>query len=185
MITCLSKSISAALAIKFVAALALVLGVAQCVKADDAKGSVKSVDTERSEITLKGIVKDTTYDVEKDAVIWIDARRSKLADLKADDRLTISYEKKGEHLVATYLRGLRNSEEASGTVSETFAEKNELIIKGIVKNTTYEMTKDAAFWIEGKKATLKDIRAGDEVRVTYVHRGDHWMANDVVLMKRK
>jgi len=185
MMMCLSKRINATLAIKSMAALALLLGLSPFVQADEVKGTLKSVDTGRSEVTLKGIVKDTTYDVAKDAAIWLDGRAIKFADLKADDRVNLTYVKKGEHMIASTVRGLRLSDEASGTVSETLAEKRELIIKGTIKNTTYELTKDATVWIHGKAASLKDIRADDHVLVTYVHRGDHWMANDVSVYKRK
>jgi len=173
--------------IKFlgVLAVAFVLGAVTYVRAEEStKGTIKSVDTSRKEVVLKGIVKDTIYEVQKDAAVWLDGSRAKLGDLKADDRAVIFYDKSGDHLIANSVRVLRKAEEASGTVRSTFGEKREVVIKGTVKDTTYELTKDATIWVNGKKGAMSDIRDGDEVRVTYEQKGDHRMTNDVVIFRK-
>ena len=44
---------------------------------------------------------------------------------------------------------------------------------------------DATVWIDGKRGSLTDLRQGDQVLITYEQRGDHWVANDVTLLKRR
>jgi Cu/Ag efflux protein CusF len=171
-------------AMKLAGVVVLLLLPAVNIQAEEAKGSIKSVDAGRKEVVLKGTLKDTAYDVASDAGIWLDGRRCKLDDLKIDDRVVVTYEKQANRLTARKVRALRNMEEAVGKVRETFADKRELIIKGTVKDTTYELTKDATLWIGGKKAALTDLRQGDEVLITYERRGDHLMANDVSVTSR-
>jgi len=167
-------------------ALTLVLGAVTQVRADEVtNGTIKSVDTTRKEVVLKGIVKDTIYEVKKDASLWLDGVRAKLEDLKADDKAVILYEKSGDHLMATSVRALRKSQEATGTVRSTFGDKREVVIKGTIKDTTYELTKDATIWFDGKNVKITEIREGDEVRVTYEQKGDHRMTNDVVVYRKK
>ena len=174
--------------IKFfgVLALAFLLSATSYLRAEETtNGKIKSVDTGRKEVVLKGTIKDTIYDVDKSASIWLDGVSAKLGDLKADDTAVIFYDKSGEHLVASSVRALRSSKETLGTVHSVFGEKRDLVIKGTVKNSTYEITKDATIWLGGKKAALSDINLGDQVRVTYEQRGDRMIANDVVVTKRK
>jgi len=143
------------------------------------------VDAGRNEVVIKGVVKDTVYGVEKNAAVWLDGARVKLSDLKADDRAVIYYEKSGDQLMASSVRALRKAEEATGTVRSTFGEKREVVIKGTVKDTTYELNKDAVIWSSGKQVKISEIGEGDEIRVTYEQRGDHRMVNDVVITKKK
>jgi len=166
-------------------ALAVVLGAVTHVRAEQTNGTIKSVDAGRNEVVLKGIVKDTAYGVEKNAAVWLDGVRVKLGDLKADDKAVIYYEKSGDQLMANSVRALRNAEESLGTVRSTFADKREVVIKGTVKDTTYELTKDAVIWVSGKQGKMSDIGEGDEIRVTYQVRGDHRMVNDLVILKKK
>jgi hypothetical protein len=172
-------------AMKVFGTLALLLAVGGLAQADNTKGTIKMVDSARNAVVLKGVLNDSTYELAKDATVWLDGKRAKIGDLAADDRAAIIYEKKGDRLVASQVRGLRRAEEATGTVNDIFGDKREVTLKGVVKNTTYELTKEATVHIEGKAAALAGIQAGDEVLVTYEKRGDHFMANDVTVLKRK
>jgi Cu/Ag efflux protein CusF len=134
---------------------------------------------------FKGIISDTIYELNKDATVWLDGARCKLADLKADDRVTVVYEKKGEHLMASQVRGLRKAQEAIGIVADVLGEKKEFTLKGTLRNTTYELHKTATIWVNGKRGALNEIRAGDQVLVTYEQRGQRYMVNDVTVLKRK
>ena len=116
---------------------AALLATAGAVIAEEAKGTIKTVDATRNEVVLKGIVKDTIYEVGKDAFLTLDGVRAKIGDLRETDRVVIVYDKKGEHMVATEVRGLRAAQEASGTVRTILAEKKEVTVKGLVKDTTY------------------------------------------------
>jgi hypothetical protein len=171
-------------AIKFVGPFALLLTLAMCVQAEETKGTIKSVDSGRREVVLKGILKDSIYELNKDATVWLDGVRSKLADLRADDTAQITYEKKGEHNTATYVNVLRNAKQTTGTVRSVSAQKNELTLKGIVKDSTYELGRNATVWNNGKQVSLADLRESDEVRITYEQRGDHMIASAVELVKR-
>jgi len=171
---------------KLACVLALLLCVAVYGRAQEAtSGKIKTADTARNEVVLKGVVKDTVYELTKDAKVWLDGKKSKLGDLQADDRAAVFYEKKGDHLMASTVRALRSAQEATGTVKGTFAEKKEVTLKGIVKDTTYELNKGGTVWADGKIGTLKDIREGDQVLITYTQKGDHLMAQDITITKRK
>ena len=165
--------------IKFLGAIVLVLGLTAYVQADDTKGTIKSVNSEKNEVVLKGIVRDTTYEVNKDTIIMLDGKKATLGDLRADDKANIVYDKKGDHMIASEVRGLRRAQEASGTIKSTFGDKREVTLKGVVKDTTYELNKDATVWLNGKKSNLSDLREGDTVLITYEQKGDHNMAADV------
>jgi len=171
---------------KLTCVLALLLCVGVYGHAQEAAtGKIKTIDTTRNEVVLKGVVKDTGYELVKDAQVWLDGMRSKLSDLRTDDRAAITYEKKGDHLMARTVRALRNAQEATGTVKDSLADKREITLKGVVKNTTYELDKSGTVRADGKQATLKDIREGDQVLITYIQRGDHLMAQDVSVTKRR
>lgn len=170
--------------IKCTGLVALLLGLGATLQADETKGTIKTVDTSRREVVLKGVVKDTVYEMTKDATFWLDGLRCKIGDLKTDDRANIIYSKSGDHLMASQVRGLRNAQETSGTVNDVLGDKREIVLKGTVKNTTYELAKEGTVHINGQKASLKEIRSGDEVMVTYQTRGDRHMANDVTVYRR-
>ena len=156
------------------------------VAADETKGTIKSVDTGRKEVVLKGTVSDSIYELSRKAQpLWLDGAPAKLSNLHADDHAVVIYSKSGEHMMATTIRALRKAHEASGTVGDVLGEKREITLKGTIKNTTYELTKDGTVWIDQKRAALSDIHQGDEVRVTYEKRGDRWMANDITVTKRR
>ena len=170
---------------KLLGVVALGLCLPMTVRADDVKGTVKSVDTSRNEVVLKGVLKDTVYELNNDGMVWLDGFRCKIADLKADDRAVIFYETKGGHMMASTIRGLRNAQETTGTVKDVFAQKREITLKGTIKNTTYELAKEGTVWVDGKRGELSDIRDGDQVLITYATRGDQYVANDVSVTKRR
>ena len=170
---------------KMTGVVVLGLCIPMAARADEAKGTIKSVETARNEVVLKGVLKDTIYELKKDGTAWLDGARCKLADLAADDRVVIYYETNGAHMMASSIRALRKAQETTGTVKDVFSEKHEITLKGIVKNSTYELLKDGTVWIDGKKGELADIREGDHVLITYIQRGDRYVANDVTVTKRK
>jgi len=172
-------------AVKLTSVAVVLLGFAAYAIAEETSGTIKTVDKSRNEVVLKGVVKDTIYELGKDATVWLDGARVKLTDLGADDRAVITYEKKGDHMIASMVRGLRKAQETRGTVNDIVNDKNEVTLKGTVKNSTYELDKTGTVFIDGKRMSLKDIHPGDEVLVTYERRGDHMIARDVTVTKRK
>jgi Cu/Ag efflux protein CusF len=173
-------------AIKVLSAFAVVLVLTNAGKlyAEETKGTIKSVDTGKNEVVLKGTIKNSIYELNKDTVVYLDGVQSKLADLREGDQAWIRYEKQGEHMVAGWIRGLRNAKEESGTVKDIFADKREITLKGLVKDTTYELDKSGTVWVNGKEAALRDIRAGDDVLITYQRKGDHNMAASVMVTRK-
>jgi 3-dehydroquinate synthase class II len=172
-------------AIKLMGVFAVLVCLAAAVRADEAKGTIKSIDTGRNEVVLKGTVKDAIYELNKDALVWLDGAKSKLSALSKDDRAIINYEKKGEHMIAGSVRALRNAQETTGKIADILPEKKEFTLKGTIKNTTYEMSKGGTVYVDGKKVALTDLRAGDSVLVTYEKHGDRLMAKDVTAYPRK
>lgn len=172
--------------IQWFCVLALPLALVVQVRGEEAvKGTIKVADPARNEVVLKGVIKDTVYELDKGANVWLDGMRSKLGALKADDQAVVTYEKKGDHFMARQVRALRNAKETSGTVRSTFAEKGEITLKGVVKDTTYHLKNGATVWVNGKEGRLSDLREGTEVLITYEQRGDQLVANDVSTTKQK
>jgi len=166
-------------------ALVVLLSLTAVVSADEAKGTIKSIFGDKKEVVVKGVVRDTTYELTKDARVWLDGKECPIKDLREGDKVVIDYLKSGDRFMASEVRGLRKATEASGTVRGVLAEKRQMIIKGVLKDTTYNLEKGATVWVEGKKVELADLREGDQVRITYEERGDVLVAFDVFAMKRK
>jgi len=156
--------------------LALFLTVAGPALADDTKGTVRSVNGERNEIVLKGVVNDATYPLRKDAWVILDGRKVKLTDLKEGDRAQLSYEKVGSDNVAFGVRVLRNAAETHGTLRNTNSQQNQIVLKGLVKDTAYNLDKNTKIYINLKEANVSDLRDNDDVYVTYLRGGAN---NDV------
>jgi len=156
--------------------LALLLTLAGPALAEDTKGTVRSTNAQRNEIVLKGVVNDATYPLRKDAWVILDGRKVKLTDLQEGDRAQISYEKVGSDNVVYGVRVLRNAAEAHGNIRHVIADKNQIVLKGLVKDTTYNMDKNAKIYVNLKEANLSDLRDNDDVYVTYLRGGPN---NDV------
>ncbi len=173
-------------AIKFIGMLAMLLTLTAFVRAEETKGTIKTVDLGRHEVVLKGLIKDTNYELSKNATVWLDGFKSKLGELHADDTAHITYEKDGEHMKATCVRVLRKAKDTSGTVRGVASQKKEIILKGLVKDTTYELAPNGTVRLDDNKSgTVADLREGDQVRITYAQRGEHLVAAEVYVTKRK
>jgi aspartate 1-decarboxylase len=171
--------------VRYGLALVAVLGLAITASADEAKGTIKSIFADKNEIVVKGALSDTTYTLTKDARVWCDGKECKIAELRENDKVAIEYVKTGDRYNASEVRGLRKAQEASGTVRGVVAEKRELIIKGVLKDTIYHLEKDATVWVNGKKVELADLRENDQVRITYEQRGEMLHAFDVFMTKKR
>jgi tRNA G26 N,N-dimethylase Trm1 len=155
--------------------LALVFGLATPAFADSVNGTVRSTNPDRNEVTLKGIVKDTTYIMDKTAWVVLDGTRV----LKEGDKAHIDYNKINDTLVATGVRALRNASETNGTVKFVISDKNELVLKGTVKDSVYHLEKNTNVYIGAKQGKLADVREGDEVAVTYTSRDGQYFTNEI------
>jgi Cu/Ag efflux protein CusF len=167
-----------------VAMLFLVV-LATTVSAEEAKGTIRSISADKAEVVVKGIVSDTTYELNKDARLCLDGKKAKIGDLQEGDRVTVEFDKtKQGHLKASEVRALRKATETTGTVRSADAQKNQLTLKGIVKDTTYNLEKSTVVLINGKEGKVADLREGDQVRITYEQRGDQLMASEVCMHKK-
>jgi len=161
-------------------ALGLLASLAAPVRAEEfSKGTVKTVDAGRNEIILKGVLSDSVFHLEKGAWVVIDGRKGKLTDLKEGDKVTVEYNKKDKDMIASAVRCLRNASETNGTVRFIIADKNQIVLRGVVKDTAYTLDKDAKIYLNRQERNLSDLRENDEVFLTYEQRGDQLMVSDV------
>ncbi len=165
-------------------AMLLSIGLATFASAEEAKGTIASVNAASAQVVIKGVVSNTIYDLSKDARVCLDGGKAKLGDLRDGDQAVIEYKKSGNQMIASEVRALRKASETTGTVRNVNSENSQLVLKGVVKDTTYHLEKNATVWINGKEGRLADLREGDQVRVTYESRGDQLMAAAVSLTKR-
>ena len=91
-----------------VLALVAVFTLATTALAAEAKGKIKTVTADKNEFVMNDDTgKSWTIMVAKDAKVQLNAKDSKLADLQADDEVSITYEKDGDKLVASAIKATR------------------------------------------------------------------------------
>ncbi len=89
------------------AVLALVI-FAGSAFAVDAKGKIKTVTADKHEFVMTDSDgKNWTMTCSKETKILVNDKESKLADLQADDEVTVTYEKDGEKMVASSIKATR------------------------------------------------------------------------------
>ena len=81
--------------------LTVLLAVAAPVLADEVKGKIKSINADKSEFVLTDKDgKDWTFKMDDNAKIRLNDKDSKLNDLKEGDEIKVTYDKKGDQLIA-------------------------------------------------------------------------------------
>jgi len=86
-------------------ALVILAAFVTPVLADEAQGKIKSVSADKNEFVFTDKDnKDWTFMVDPNAKIQVANKDAKLADLKAGAEVTVTYEKKGDKLIATEVR---------------------------------------------------------------------------------
>ncbi len=91
-----------ALAAGLVFAILLVATVPALAADDSVKGKIKSVNSDQNQLVVTDSNgKDWTFTLEKEGKVLISDKGAKLADLKADDMVTVKFEKKDGKLMAT------------------------------------------------------------------------------------
>ena len=118
----------------------------------------------------------------KETVVYMDGFKGDIKEFREGDTAVIVFDKKGEHMIATEVRGLRNYTETVGTIHSTLAEKKEVTLKGVVKNSTYELMGIGTVWAAGKQGVISDLKEGRRVMVTYQQKGDRLMASQFRLI---
>ncbi|HVK10196.1 MAG TPA: hypothetical protein VM597_15625 [Gemmataceae bacterium] len=91
-----------------VLALVAMLGFAATAFAADAKGKIKTVSADKNEFVIADADgKNWTMMAGPTAKFTLNDKEAKLADLQADDEVTVTYEKDGDKLVASNIRATR------------------------------------------------------------------------------
>ena len=95
---------------RFAAVLALVavFGFAATAFAADAKGKIKTVSADKNEFVIADADgKNWTIMSSPTCKFTLTDKEAKLADLQADDEVTVTYEKDGDKLVASNVKATR------------------------------------------------------------------------------
>ena len=85
--------------------LALLVGFATPALAADAAGKIKSVEADKGQFVMSDTNnKNWTITLGTNAKVFLNDKEAKLADLQADDDVTIKYERDGDKFVASEVR---------------------------------------------------------------------------------
>ena len=88
-----------------VLAVAVVLGLAGSVQAAEATGKIKSVSADNNRFVLTDKDgKDWTFQMAEDGKIQLNDKDSKIGDLKRGFVVEVTYDKKGDKLIATQVK---------------------------------------------------------------------------------
>jgi hypothetical protein len=87
--------------------VALLLGLALPVMADQLKGKLAGVNVEKNQIVVTENFKNWTFTLDRDAQVFLNDRQSKLQDLQAGDEAIITFTRQGERLSASVVRCMR------------------------------------------------------------------------------
>jgi len=89
-------------------ALALLVGLAGTAAAAEIKGKIKIVKADKNELVVTDKDgKEMKFQVNEDAKISLADKETKLADLKEDDEVTVTYEKKDGKMLVSKIRSER------------------------------------------------------------------------------
>src|SRR5688500_3631479 len=87
-------------------------------------------------------------------------------------------------LLATFAASVLASE-FKGRVAGVHPEKSELVVTEAVKNWTFRVTPQSQISINGRSATLAELRAGDDVVVMYTREDKDKMTATSIQCMRK
>jgi Cu/Ag efflux protein CusF len=88
-----------------VLALAFLLGLTTTAFAAEAKGKIKTINSDKHEFVLTDDTgKDMTFSLSDEAKIRLNDKASRLDDLKTGDEVTVVFDRKDDKLMATEVR---------------------------------------------------------------------------------
>lgn len=136
------------------------------------RGQIKSLALDKSMLILKDAQgKEHTFMLNKDSKVRRALKDAKLNDLKLGDVVIIAWEKKGDNMMALFIRAHQAdhpTRTAHGEVKKVEATKNELVLKDARGNERcFHLAKDAKVDLGGTDSKLADLKQGDKVNVTY------------------
>lgn len=84
-----------------VLALGIVVGLAAPAMADETKGKIKSITAATNEFVFTDKDgKDWTFQMDKSGKVQVGTKNAKLDELKAGDKVTVTYDRVGDKLIA-------------------------------------------------------------------------------------
>jgi len=159
-------------------ALALLVAFAAPTFADVTHGKIKSVasDSKTFVFTDKD-GKDWTFTLTTDARIHMGDKDLKPSDLKAGAEVAVIYDKEDTKLMA---RAVREGEVAHGKIKSLSPDNKEFVFTDRDgKDWTFHIGDNSRIRLADKDLKLNDLKAGQEVAVVYMKRGDRLMAEEV------
>jgi hypothetical protein len=128
--------------------------------ADEVKGKVKSVDADKSTITVTVGDKDQTLSVSKDAKLSLGKKIKELKDIKEGTAVTLVTDNDKVTEIKPTETGIK------ATVKSVDADKSTITVTIDDKEKTLTVSKDAKLSLGKKVKELKDIEAGASVLLT-------------------
>jgi len=147
--------------------------------ASNTQGKIERVDAGQHRLVLKDAEgREWRFRVGKDAHVRVNGRDSTLADLKAGDRVNVSY----QALAREVRSGERvaGDQHARGTIQRVDAGNNRVVVKDNQgKEWAFQVGKDARIRVNEKERKLSDLKAGDRVAIRYVKERDQLVARGI------
>ena len=140
-----------------VAAVFVLVLAAGLTLADEVKGKVKSVDADKSTITVTVGDKDQTLSVSKDAKLSLGKKIKELKDIKEGTAVTLVTDNDKVTEIKPTETGIK------ATVKSVDADKSTITVTIDEKEKTLSVSKDVKLSLGKKVKELKDIEAGTSV----------------------
>jgi len=88
-------------------AVALFLGLALPLWAEDVQGKIAGVNTEKNQLIITENFKNWTFQLDRDGKVYLNDRPCKLGELQAGDDARVTFTRQGERLLASVVRSVR------------------------------------------------------------------------------
>lgn len=164
----------------------------QPMEQEEARGTIQTIRKADNEIVLsrEGMPEEqVTLVIDKETTINLDGQTASLADLKEGQQVRASWHTKNGEKRATTIdaksgAGQKNGQmglkQLRGTVESVKPEESTVTLADPTqagKTTTLHVGKDTTIFIDGRTATLSDLKTGQDVRASYEMRGNELHAN--------
>lgn len=142
-------------------------------------GQIVKIWTDQNRFTLKDKNgTEWTFQLGKDATIRLNDQDSKLADLKPEDQVTITYRMMVRDINAGQVA--QATAIARGQIQSVLADQNQFLLKDTQgKEWTFELVQNAKIRLDDQDSKLADLKQGDQVCIVYEKSGDRLMAQDI------
>lgn len=87
--------------------VALLLGVAAPVLADETQGKITAINPEKNQFVLTENFKDLTFQLSKDGKVFVNNQERKLSELQPGDDASVTFARQGQQLIANAVRCTR------------------------------------------------------------------------------